>query len=101
MPATIECSGEIEILCEGLAELGPNKMAKVVFRTYEDASPPFQIRVRSPSGNTILERVIRVLPTGEPQSPAPVAFSVQQGDYDVHITELRGRAEGHAILSVT
>ncbi len=99
--ATIESSGEIEIVCESLADLSPNKMAKLVFRTWEDASPPYQIRVKSPSGNIILERVIRVLPTGQPQSPPPVMFSVVKGDYDITIVELRGKREGHAILTVS
>jgi hypothetical protein len=100
VPGTIEVSGEIEIVLEAAADLGPNNMARLVFRIYEDAIPPFQIRVRSPSGNLIVERVIRQLPTGEPQSPPPVAFSVQRGVYDIHISELRGKADGHATLTV-
>jgi hypothetical protein len=100
VPASIEVTGEIEIVCEAPANLGPNKMAKLVFRVYEDTVPPFQIRVRAPSGNLIVERVIRQLPTGEPQSPPPVSFSVQKGDYDIHIQELRGTKEGHATLTV-
>ena len=100
VPATIESSGEIEIVCQDIGNLGPNKMARLVFRTWEDASPPYQIKVRSPTGKLILERVVRVLPTGEPQSPAPVAFSVVRGDYEIEIQELRGKAEGHAKLTV-
>ena len=100
MPATLETHGDIEVKCD-TDHLAPNRMAKLVFRAYDDTTPPFQIIVRSPSGKVILKRVIRVLPTGDPQSPPPVAFSVVEGDYVISITELKGTAEGHATLSVT
>jgi len=100
VPATIESHGEIEIICETLAELAPNKTARLVFRAWEDATPPFQIKIRSPSGAMILERVIRELPTGDPQSPPPITFSVQEGDYEIEIGQLTGPAEGHAVITV-
>jgi len=100
MSATIESQGDIEILCQSLNELAPNKMARLIFRTYADASPPWQVRVRSPSGQIILERVMRELPTGEPQSPPPVTFSVQKGTYEIFVAQLKGAAEGSATIKV-
>jgi hypothetical protein len=76
-------------------------MARLVFRTLDEAEPPFQIIVRSPTGNVIVKRVIRVLPTGQPQSPPPVTFSVQKGEYQIAISQLNGKAEGHATLNVS
>jgi hypothetical protein len=100
MPATIEIHGDIEIICQALGELAPNKMARLVFRTYADAVPPWQVRVKSPSGNMILERVMRELPSGDPQSPPPVIFSVQRGTYEVTVKQLKGQAEGTATIAV-
>lgn len=100
MPATLESSGEIEIICD-TSNLGPSKTAKLVFRTFEDISPPFQIVILSPSGSVILKRVIRALPTGQPQSPLPISFAVQKGDYQIEISELSGGAVGRAVLHVS
>jgi len=100
VPATLETQGDIEIICE-TADLGPNKNAKLVFRTWGEAQPPYQIKVRSPTGNVIVERVIRQLPTGDPQSAPPVSFTVQKGTYEVFVGQLRGGAEGRATLVVT
>jgi hypothetical protein len=101
VPAKIESSGDIEVLCD-THELGPNKTARLVFRLVRvDLSPPFQLRVRAPSGQLILERVIRELPTGEPQAAPPVTFTVRQGEYRIEIAQLRGGAGGHATLTVT
>jgi hypothetical protein len=47
-----------------------------------------------------VKRVIRVLPTGQPQSPSPITFTVQTGDYVIEIRELEGDAEGRATLSI-
>lgn len=99
MPASLETTGDIEVICD-TEDLAPNKMARLVFRAHDDAQPPFQIEIRSPSGNTILKRVVRVLPTGHPQSAPPIAFSVVKGDYDIVITALRGSAEGRATLHI-
>jgi hypothetical protein len=101
VPATLETHGDIEVRCDNTDTLAPNRMAKLVFRAYDDTSPPFQIIVKSPSGKIILKRVLRVLPTGAPQSPPPIAFSVIAGDYVISISELKGTAEGHATLSIT
>ena len=99
MPSRLETHGDIEIICL-TDDLTPNKMAQLVFRAFGDAIPPFEIMVKSPSGNVIVKRVIRELPTGEPQSPPPISFAVQKGDYEISVNQLRGTAEGHATLSV-
>jgi hypothetical protein len=100
MSGKIETHGDIEIICQSLAELAPNKLARLIFRTYADCAPPWQVRVRSPSGQTILERVMRELPTGEPQSPPPITFSVQKGDYEIVVAQLKGDAVGNATITV-
>ncbi len=100
MPGKIEVHGDIEIICQSISELGPNKMARLVFRTYGESMPPWQIRVTSPSGKMILERVLRELPTGEPQSPPPITFSVQKGVYQITVAQLKGDEEGHATIHV-
>ncbi|MEZ4445789.1 MAG: hypothetical protein R3B72_42325 [Polyangiaceae bacterium] len=100
MPGTIDTHGEIEIICQAAGDLGPHKTAKLVFRAWDDA-PPYEIKVWSPSNNLIVERVIRVLPTGEPQSPPPVSFSVQRGTYEIHVQQINGGAQGRATLKIT
>lgn len=100
MPATIEIHGDIEIICQSLSDLAPNRIARIVFRTYADATPPWQIRVKSPSGKMILERVMRELPTGDPQSPPPVTFTVHKGEYEVTIAQLKGSTMGAATIKV-
>lgn len=99
MPATIESHGDIEVLCNA-DEVAPNRIVRLTFRTVDPPSPPFQIRVKSPTGSVILERVIRELPTNAPQSPPPVQFTVQKGKYEIHIAQLKGGAEGTATLDV-
>ena len=99
MAARMDSHGDIETVCT-TDELGPNKMAKLIFRAWEDALPPFQVRVYAPNGKLLLERVLRVLPTGLPQSPPPVAFTVRCGEYNIMIREMNGKAEGTAVLVV-
>ncbi len=98
MPATIETHGEIEIRCD-VSDLRPGRQAKLVFRTYHD-DPPYQIRVYAPSGSLILERVVRELPTGEPQSAPPVSFGVHEGTYKITLSHLGGKTHGEAVLTV-
>ena len=98
MSSTIESHGEIEIRCD-TSDLRPGRQAKLVFRTWHD-DPPYQIRVWSPSGSLILERVIRELPTGRPQSPPPVSFGVHEGTYRIVLSQLGGKAQGEATLKI-
>ena len=99
MAATIDSSGDIEVICD-TTNLGPNKMARLVFRVWEGTDPPFKLQIRSPRGKLILDRVVRHLPTSDPQSPPAIAFQVQAGEYTIEISELRGSAEGVAMLNV-
>ena len=96
----MDATGEIEIVCN-THDLEPGKMAKLVFRVFDDATPPYKIRVRAPSGVTILDRVLRDLPTGGPQSPPPVMFAVREGEYAIQISDFRGNREGEATLVIT
>lgn len=99
MSVIVDSSGNIEIICEESA-LRPGQMARLIFRAWEDTMPPFQIRVRSPSGTLIVDRVIRELPTSEPQSAPPITFSVWKGDYTIEVNELKGNGAGTATLRV-
>jgi hypothetical protein len=99
MSASIESSGAIDIMCE-TDGLVATKIARLTFRAWADASPPFQLKIQSPSGAVIVDRVIRDLPTGEPQAPEPIAFSVMSGEYKITVAELRGTARGEATLRV-
>ncbi len=100
MPGRIDSSGDIEIICENVDKIRPHEMARLVFRVWDGCSPPYQLKITSPSGNLIVDRVIRALPTGDPQSPPPVTFSVQAGVYEMKIGQLRGRSVGEATLRV-
>lgn len=99
MSATIESSGAIDIMCDTNG-LVASKVARVTFHAWDDAKPPFQLKIYSPTGNLIVDRVIRDLPTGEPQAPEPVSFSVVSGEYKILIKALRGKASGEASLRI-
>ena len=100
MAATIESTGEIESIIES-DELVSGTTAQLVFRAYDDATPPFTIKVRDPTGKLILDRVIRELPTGRPQSAPAISFSIEQsGVYKISIRELYGKMGGEATLTV-
>ena len=101
MAATIESTGEIESICQ-TDDLKAGMTAKLVFRSWDDVSPPFTVKVRDPNGKLVLDRVIRELPTGRPQSAAPLTFSVAStGAYKISIKELYGGKEGEATLTVS
>ncbi len=100
MARTIESVGDIETICKtDPAKAGEE--IKLIFRAEDDADPPFNLKIKSPSGKVIVERVIRDLPTGKPQSPAPVAFTASAaGEYKVEIKQLYGKQKGDAILRI-
>lgn len=99
--ATIESTGDIESICQSADALKSGDTARLVFRTWDDASPPFTVKVRGPDGKMVLERVIRELPTGQPQSAPPITFAVHgSGRYAISIKELYGKKEGVATLTV-
>jgi hypothetical protein len=73
-----------------------------VFRSDDDAAPPFTVKIKSPSGKVIVERVLRELPTGKPQSAPPISFTASgSGDYKIEVTQLYGKQRGDAVLHVT
>jgi len=102
VPARIDYSGGIESICQEASALGPGMTAKLIFRIWDDVTPPVTIKIKAPDGKIILDRVIRELPTGTPQSGSPVTFLVPTaGTYHVHVKELYGQVEGSAKLTVT
>lgn len=100
MPRTIESVGDIETICKAEPARAGEEI-KLVFRIADDADPPFNLKVKSPSGKVIVERVIRDLPTGQPQSAPPVTFTASAaGEYRVEIKQLYGKQKGDAILRI-
>lgn len=100
MAANIQSSGDIESIIP-TDDLGPGKVARLALRVW-DANPPFTIKVKDPTGRIVLDRVIRQVPTGEPQSAPPITFSVPvAGAYVITIRELYGKLEGEATLTVS
>ncbi len=100
MARTLESTGNIETISQ-TDPVSPGDTVKLVFRTEDDADPPFTVKVKSPSGQVILERVLRELPTGKPQSAPALAFTVSApGQYKVEIKQLNGKEKGDAILRV-
>jgi hypothetical protein len=100
VPRTIENSGDIEAICKA-DPVRAGETVSLVFRSDDDAEPPFTVKVKAPSGKVIVERVLRELPTGKPQSAPPISFSVSSaGEYKIEITQLYGKQRGDAILRV-
>lgn len=96
----IESTGTIETICDAAA-LKVGDTVKLVFRALDDAEPPFNVRVISPAGKVLLERVLRDLPTGRPQSAPPITFTAGvDGVYKVEIWQLYGKGRGQALLTV-
>jgi hypothetical protein len=92
--------GEIETISKtDPARVGD--LVRLVFRTDDDADPPFTVKIKSPTGKVIIERVLRDLPTGKPQSAPPVEFTVSAvGPYKIEISQLHGKQRGTAVLNV-
>ncbi len=112
MSASVDSSGEIEICC---FPTGPVQRMRVfdrvtigdrlslVFTPIDEMNPPYSLKIFSPSGATILDTIVRDLPTGLPQSPPPVDFVVStKGVYRVEIREMRGRRQrGEALVKIS
>ncbi len=100
MPIVLESSGLIEtISLASTAKVGD--AVKLIFRGLEDLDPPYTCRITSPGGKVVLERVLRELPDGKPQSAPPVQFTAGvAGEYIVDIWQLYGQARGQAKLKV-
>jgi hypothetical protein len=98
---TIESVGDIETVCKTYPAKAGEEV-RLVFRTEEEVDPPFTLKIKSPAGKVIVERVIRDLPTGKPQSAPPVTFTPSAaGEYKVEIKQIKGKQQGEAVLRVT
>lgn len=113
MAGPIESSGDIEIFCYpgggGSSRASASYFESVtvgdrmslVFNPGDHTTPPYGLKIFSPTGKNILDNVLRELPTGQPQSPPPVEFVVSSpGVYRIEIKEIRGRQSGEARLRV-
>ena len=90
----VQSWGEIETFCEG-SGVRPGDRMRVYFRTEEDLSPPFKLRVRGPDGVVIVERVLRELPVGPLHGIPSVDFLVATpGEYKLDIWQIQGATEG-------
>lgn len=104
MAHLIESSGEIEIVCETpqLHSFSLGDKVRLIFRPIDSPNPPYQLKVYSPAGGkTVVDTIVRALPTGEPQSAPPFEFlPTATGVYRIEIHEMRGRAFGKARLKI-
>lgn len=100
MARNVDNTGDIETICQ-TDPVRVGDTVQIVFRSDDDAEPPFTVKIKSPQGKVILERVIRDLPTGKPQSAPAISFTVSAaGDYKIEIAKLHGKARGDAVLHV-
>lgn len=109
----IESSGDIEVHCypSGISTrstapffgtISPGDRLSLLFTPGDTANPPFKLRIVSPTGATILDTIVRDLPTVTPQSPPPIEFVVSaRGVYRIEIRETAGRQHGEAKVTVT
>lgn len=98
----IESHGDIETMvqADGMT-ISIGDRVGLVFRAIDDPAPPIGVAVVSPSGQKIVDLVLRELPTGLPQSaPAVVFIPAVKGMYAIEVKELRGKQRGTASLRV-
>ena len=111
MPGSFDSSGDIEIICSksGAASkhrstldgLEVGDRVSLMFVPEEGLTPPYSLKVSSPSGASILDSLLRELPTGESHSPPPIEFIVSlRGKYRIEIKDLKGRQRGEATLNI-
>ena len=100
MARNVDHTGDIETISQ-TDPVRSGETVRLVFRSDDDAAPPFKVSIRSPQGKVIVERVLRELPTGKPQSAPPISFAVSApGDYKIEIVQLYGKTRGDAVLHV-
>jgi hypothetical protein len=112
MAGPVESSGPIETFCH-LADAPSSRRSTFSFDAVsagdrvavcfaaQDTNPPYALKVRAPNGALIVDRLIRDLPTGLPQSEPPIEFLVSaRGKYTIELRELQGAQWGKALLSV-
>ncbi len=105
MAGRIDSSGEIETLLHDSigphGAIGVGDRVALVFRPRDEPESSVGVTITSPSGQKILDRVLRELPTGRPQSAAPVEFvPAAPGNYVIEVRETRGKQRGSATLKV-
>ena len=102
MAGRIDSHGDIEITLHGDGTVGVGERILLVFRPIDDPEPPIGVVIQSPQGQKIVDRVLRELPTGRPQSAPPVEFVPSvRGTYTIEVKELRGKQRGNATLKVS
>lgn len=112
--SVIESSGDIEVHCHPsgtsasrstapfFGTISPGDRLALLFTPGDGTNPPYALRIISPTGTTILDTIVRDLPTATPQSPPPVEFVVSaKGVYRIEIREQLGRQRGEARVTVS
>lgn len=113
MPGPIDCSGPIEAFClqvdapssrrsvHSFDAISAGDRVALCF-VADGSSPPYSLRVRSPAGALVIDRLLRELPTGQPQSEPPIEMVVSTpGVYQIELKEVRGTQYCKATLHVT
>jgi hypothetical protein len=113
MSGPIDSSGDFEVFAHvaGAAHsrssvpsfdsIGVGDRVSLLFLPGDGSTPPYALKIFSPSGANIVDTIVRELPTGAPQSPPPFEFVVSaRGSYRIEIREMRGRQKGEARLRV-
>jgi hypothetical protein len=73
----------------------------VLFIPPDDAAPPYAVQIWSPSGNLIVDRILRDAPTGRPQSAPPVEFVASlPGQYVIMVKRVNGTSRSEASVRV-
>lgn len=113
MAGAVDSSGPIETFCHladapssrrsalSFDDIGVGDRIALCFFAGGDGAPPFSLKIRAPSGALVIDRILRDLPTGMPQSEPPVELVVSmRGSYAVEIREVRGSLWGKATVRV-
>lgn len=104
MGGRVDSHGEIETMLHGDQAhmvIGVGDRVLLVFRAIDDPQPPIGVVIHSPNGQKIVDRVLRELPTGLPQSAAPVeVIPSVKGVYKIEVRELRGKQRGTATFKI-
>ena len=112
MAGPIDSTGDIEVYCHTDAhsasrgssffgKISPGDWVYLVFNPDEGTSPPYRLKITSPTGSVLLDQTVRDLPTRAPQAPEPISFVVStNGSYRIEIKEANGRQSGVATLRV-
>ncbi len=113
MAGPMDSTGAIEAFCQradapvsrrstlSFEDIAVGDRVSLCFGASEDTRGPFSLKIRAPSGATLLDRLVRELPTGLPQSEPPVEFVVSaRGEYLIEIRDVRGQNWGRATLRV-